>query len=59
MASHVHKEVVTLQKVRPHDGMFDVSDDEHPPEASAEAQVKGQGLAAKGLDESVVSSLKV
>ena len=57
MALHVHEEVVTPQKVRcPQDGMFDVSDDEHPPEASAEAQVKGQGLAAKG---SVVSSLEV
>ena len=57
--SHVHEEVVTPQKVRPQDGMFDVSDDEHPPEASAEAQVKGQGLAAKGMDRSVVSSLEV
>ena len=57
--SHVHQEVETAQKVRPQDGMLDISDDEHPSEASAEAQVKGQGLAAKGPDRSVVSSLEV
>ena len=42
VASHVHQEVVLPQKVRPQDGMLDISDDEHPPEASAEAQVQGQ-----------------
>lgn len=41
---------IALQKVHTQDGMFDISDDEHPPVVSAETQVEGQGSVAKGIE---------